>query len=106
MKGFLGLVLLAAIWGGSFLFMKVAADVLGPAVLIEFRVLFGALTLAVVALVLKRNLHFWQYKKHFLIHGLFNSALPFMLFAHFWCRFGVMRGHRIAQSRTQGCNNR
>ncbi|PHI35270.1 EamA family transporter [Pseudoalteromonas sp. GCY] len=82
MKGFLGLVLLAAIWGGSFLFMKVAAGVLGPAVLIEFRVLFGALTLAAVALVLKRNLHFWQYKKHFLILGLFNSALPFMLFAY------------------------
>lgn len=58
MKGLLGLVLLAAIWGGSFLFMKLAASELGPAVLIEFRVILGAVTLSVVALLLKRNLHF------------------------------------------------
>ncbi|RXF06429.1 DMT family transporter [Pseudoalteromonas sp. PS5] len=82
MKGLLGLVLLAAIWGGSFLFMKLAASELGPAVLIEFRVILGAVTLSVVALLLKRNLHFWRYKKHFLILGMFNSAIPFMLFAY------------------------
>jgi hypothetical protein len=31
------LVTLAAIWGGSFLFMRISAPVLGPAVLIEYR---------------------------------------------------------------------
>ena len=33
------LLLLAALWGGSFLFMRIAAPVLGPVWLIEFRVL-------------------------------------------------------------------
>ena len=82
----LRLVALAAIWGGSFLFMRIAAPVLGPAVLIEYRVGIAAVFLALVGwvfhlrgrgtpLALRRN---WR---HYLILGLFNSALPFLLFA-------------------------
>ena len=54
----LRLFFLAAIWGASFLFMRMAANSLGPAVLIEFRVGFAALTLFIVALYLKRRLAF------------------------------------------------
>ncbi|WP_395401705.1 DMT family transporter [Pseudoduganella sp. UC29_106] len=75
------LVTLAAIWGGSFLFMRIAAPVLGPAVLIEYRVTFAALFLAAIALLLRKPLHLRQHWKHYLILGLFNSALPFLLFA-------------------------
>lgn len=82
----LRLVLLAAIWGASFLFMRIAAPVLAPAILIEYRVALAALFLACVTgfmmlrgkaspLDVRRN---W---KHYLILGLFNSALPFVLFA-------------------------
>ena len=39
----LQLLSLAAIWGGSFLFMRIGAPVLGPAVMIEYRVGFAAL---------------------------------------------------------------
>lgn len=82
----LRLVALAAIWGGSFLFMRIAAPVLGPAVLIEYRVLFAALFLLGVAWVMGRRgkgapldlRHNW---KHYLMLGFFNSALPFLLFA-------------------------
>lgn len=77
----LRLILLAAIWGGSFLFMRIAAPVLGPAVLIELRVLFAALFLAGVGLVLKKRLHLRAHWKHYFILGFFNSALPFLLFA-------------------------
>jgi drug/metabolite transporter (DMT)-like permease len=77
----LRLILLAAIWGGSFLFMRISAPVLGPAVLIEFRVLFAALFLAVVGFVLKKRLDLRANWKHFFILGFFNSALPFLLFA-------------------------
>jgi drug/metabolite transporter (DMT)-like permease len=76
------LVTLAAIWGGSFLFMRIAAPVLGPAVLIEYRVTFAALFLAAIALVLRKPLDLRQHWKHYLILGLFNSALPFLLFAY------------------------
>ena len=82
----LRLVALAAIWGGSFLFMRIAAPVLGPAVLIEYRVLFAALFLLVVAWVMGRRgkgvpLDLRANWKHYLMLGFFNSALPFLLFA-------------------------
>ena len=77
----LRLIFLAAIWGGSFLFMRIAAPVLGAAVLIEYRVLFASLFLAVIALALKKPLNLRQNWKHYLILGLFNSALPFLMFA-------------------------
>jgi drug/metabolite transporter (DMT)-like permease len=77
----LRLVALAAIWGGSFLFMRISAPVLGPAVLIEFRVLFAALFLALVGLVLKKRLDLRANWKHYFILGFSNSALPFLLFA-------------------------
>lgn len=77
----LRLILLAAIWGGSFLFMRIAAPVLGPAVLIEYRVLFAALFLAAIALLMKKPLDLRANWKHYLVLGLFNSALPFLLFA-------------------------
>ena len=38
---FIRLLVLAAIWGSSFLFMRISAPVLGPALLIEYRVLFA-----------------------------------------------------------------
>jgi drug/metabolite transporter (DMT)-like permease len=75
------LILLAAIWGSSFLFMRISAPVLGPAVLIEYRVALAALFLAVVGLFLKKRLDLRANWKHYLILGLLNSALPFLLFA-------------------------
>jgi drug/metabolite transporter (DMT)-like permease len=77
----LRLIFLAAIWGGSFLFMRIAAPVLGAAVLIEYRVLFAALFLAAIGLFLKKKLDLRAHWKHYLILGLFNSALPFLMFA-------------------------
>ncbi|WP_432380240.1 DMT family transporter [Duganella sp. P38] len=77
----LRLILLAAIWGGSFLFMRIAAPVLGAAVLIEYRVLFAAIFLAIVGVFLKKSLDWKQHWKHYFILGLFNSALPFLMFA-------------------------
>ena len=77
----LRLVLLAAIWGSSFLFMRIAAPVLGPAVLIEYRVAFAAVFLALVGMILKKRLDLRANWKHYLVLGLLNSALPFLLFA-------------------------
>ncbi|OBT17043.1 hypothetical protein A9264_09585 [Vibrio sp. UCD-FRSSP16_10] len=78
----LRLLCLAAIWGGSFLFMRISANALGPAYLIEARVLFAAISLLMVAFYLNKRLDFVRYKKHFFIIGLFNTALPFLLFAY------------------------
>lgn len=75
------LLLLSAIWGASFLFMRVAAPVLGPAVLILARVGLAAVFLLLVATMLKRRLEVLHHWRHYLLLGLFNSALPFFLFA-------------------------
>ena len=76
------LLTLAALWGGSFLFMRIAANPLGPVVLIEARVAFAAITLFFVSFYIKSKLQFFDNIKHFFILGLFNSALPFLLFAY------------------------
>lgn len=76
------LFVLAALWGGSFLFMRVSAGALGPTALIVARVGLAAIFLLLVAFYLKRQLVFKRYWRHFFIIGFFNSALPFLLFAY------------------------
>ena len=78
---FLKLIVLAAIWGGSFLFMRVAAPVLGPVLLIQCRVALAAVFLLGLALLGRKPLDVRTHWKHFLILGLVNTALPFTLFA-------------------------
>jgi len=75
------LLALSAIWGASFLFMRLGAPVLGPVVLIACRVLLAALFLAAVGAVLRKPLHVRRHAGHYLVLALFNSALPFLLFA-------------------------
>ncbi|NER80546.1 MAG: DMT family transporter [Leptolyngbya sp. SIO1D8] len=75
------LLILAAVWGGSFLFMRIAAPELGPIWLIGMRVLLAGL--ALLPLLIKQGL--WQqlhrHWRPLLIVGLLNSALPFSLLA-------------------------
>lgn len=75
------LVALSAIWGASFIFMRMAVPVLGPVVLIEARLLLAAGLLFSVGLILKQRLKLGLHWRHYLVLGLFNSALPFLLFA-------------------------
>lgn len=73
---------LSAIWGASFLFVKIGAPVLGPVMLIFWRVLLATAFLLIVAVVMKRNMTLLRHWKHFLMFGFFGTALPFMLFAY------------------------
>ncbi|MDZ4073363.1 MAG: DMT family transporter [Hylemonella sp.] len=77
----LQLIILAAIWGASFLFMRIAVPALGPVWLIEWRVLLGALLLALAGRWFRHSLAWRTHWRHYLVLGLFNSALPFVLFA-------------------------
>ena len=78
----LRLLLLSAIWGGSFLLIRIGAPALGPVPLMEARVLLAALFLAAVALVLRRPLAWRTHWRHYLLVGFLNSALPFLLFGY------------------------
>lgn len=75
------LLLLSAIWGASFMFMRVGVPFLGPSLLIFARVGFAAVFLLVVGAGLRKRLQVRQHWRHYLVLGLFNSALPFVLFA-------------------------
>ncbi len=79
---FIRLLLLAAIWGASFLFMRIGAPVLGPSLLIFARVSLAALFLLAVSIYWRRPLNATRHWKHYLVLGLFNSGLPFLLFAY------------------------
>jgi drug/metabolite transporter (DMT)-like permease len=76
------LFFLAAIWGASFLFMRISVPAFGPVALIMFRVGIAAVFLWLVARVLKQSLGMGRLWKHFLSIGVLNSALPFLLFAY------------------------
>ena len=73
------LVALAAVWGGSFLFIRVAAPVVGPVTLAGVRVVLAGLALALYALATRVNLDLRRRWKSFLVVGLLNSAIPFVL---------------------------
>lgn len=77
----LRLLLLAAIWGASFLFMRIAAPSLGALWVAEIRVVIAAAVIAAAALWLRRPLAMGRYWRHYLVLGFFNSALPFFLIA-------------------------
>jgi drug/metabolite transporter (DMT)-like permease len=74
------LTILAAIWGGSFLFMRVAAGEFGAFALVEIRVALGALVLLpfLWQARAKMNARLWA---RLAIIGALNSAIPFALFA-------------------------
>lgn len=75
------LVLLGALWGASFLFMRLGAIEFGPVALVFLRVAGAALML--LPLLLWRG-EWPALRRHWRVIalvGLVNSALPFMLFA-------------------------
>ena len=52
-KELMALALLGALWGGSFLFIRVAVPVLGPFVLMELRVGLAAVALTLCAVAVR-----------------------------------------------------
>ena len=76
------LVILGAIWGASFLFMRVAAPVFGAIPLIAARVGIGAIFLLTV-MVRRGGLHpLYEHAARLTVLGALNSAIPFSLFAY------------------------
>ena len=76
------LVALAAIWGASFLFMRLGAGEFGPVALAAVRV--GGAALVLLPLLAWRG-QFAELRRHWralLIVGLTNSALPFLGFSY------------------------
>jgi drug/metabolite transporter (DMT)-like permease len=75
------LLALAALWGGSFLFMRVAVVPLGPIATAELRVLFAAAALLGWLGVAGIRLDWRRSWRIYLVVGAINSAAPFALYA-------------------------
>jgi len=76
------LVALAALWGASFLFMRIAAPAFGPVALVFLR-LAGAALLLVPLLAARGELGSLRaHWRTIAVVGVMNSALPFLCFAY------------------------
>lgn len=80
-KNSLLLILLSAIWGGSFIFMRVLAPVFGAVGTANIRLLIGAIFLLIIYRLIRYQIHWKRDWKLFLVIGIINSALPFTFFS-------------------------
>lgn len=70
------LLLLAAIWGASFLFMRIAAPVLGSMPTAFFRAGIGLLGLLAIVWLMRVRWQFNGKLKHCLMLGVINAGIP------------------------------
>lgn len=87
---FAQLVALSALWGASFLFIRIASPVMGPMVLAGCRVALAGATLALIM----RGLHQhwpWAHWRELLLLGALSVAVPFLLFA--WAALRLPAGY-------------
>jgi drug/metabolite transporter (DMT)-like permease len=79
-KDWLAFILLGAVWGSSFLWIKIAVQEIGPILLVALRLLFGILALLVVVAYSRPK---WPRQRRVWINlamlGLINNALPYAL---------------------------
>ncbi|KAA3654360.1 MAG: EamA family transporter [Chloroflexi bacterium] len=81
-KHFLMLVLLAGLWGPSFLFIKVAVETIPPITLVAGRVGIAAVLLLIYLYAQGGRLpREWAVWRHLAIIAMVHNAIPFMLFS-------------------------
>jgi drug/metabolite transporter (DMT)-like permease len=75
-------ITLAAVWGASFLFMRIAAPYFGVWWTAELRVAIAFIVMAAVGIATQRALLTREHWRKFLVVGAFNSAIPFALYSY------------------------
>jgi drug/metabolite transporter (DMT)-like permease len=78
----LELIALAAIWGASFLFMRIAVPDFGPVPMIATRVGVAMLVLLPVVLGARARAEIRRHWRALAVVGVFNAALPFCMFGY------------------------
>ncbi len=81
------LLALGAIWGASYIFIRVAVEPLGPLFLMFIRVALSGLILLTYARLRRRKLNIRGHWRRFIVLGFLGSALPFSLIA--WAELTV-----------------
>ncbi len=75
------LVLLSAIWGASFIFMRILSPALGPVIAADMRLLIAGVSLALFMRSTGAALQWKQNGRRYVIIGMLNSGIPFLLFS-------------------------
>ncbi len=89
-KHFAQLVALSALWGASFMLIRIASPALGPNVLAALRIGMATLTLAVLMRTMRHPWPTGHWRELALLGGL-AVALPFLLFA--WAALQLPAGY-------------
>lgn len=76
------LLVLSAVWGASFVFMRVLAPALGPVVTADLRVGVGGGALLLYFAFIGFRPDWRAHWVHYAVIGSFNVALPFLLFSY------------------------
>ena len=76
------LIALAALWGASFLFMRIAAPAFGPVALAALRVAGAALFLVPLLALRGQMPELVRHWRPIAVVGVTNSALPFLCFTY------------------------
>lgn len=82
LRDLLDFTLLAALWGASFLFMRIAAPAFGPLAIADLRTAIAALVLLSLLAWRGGVAELAPNVLRLLLLGAFNSAIPFTLFAY------------------------
>ena len=78
-KDIFRLLLLAAIWGSSYLFLRIAAPAIGITLTMGLRIAIAALFMILVFSFLNKLPEYKLYWKQYLVLGVLNLVLPFAL---------------------------
>lgn len=76
------LILLAALWGAAFLFMRIATPAFGPVAFVEVRVAVAAACLLALLAVRGGLRHLRAHAAPLLVVGVLHTAVPFVLFSY------------------------
>jgi drug/metabolite transporter (DMT)-like permease len=78
---YIRLVILAAIWGASFIFLRVLAPAIGALWTSSLRVLIASVILLIAFFFIKQPLQLKNNISRYVMIGLINTAIPFSLYA-------------------------
>ncbi len=78
----LRLIVLGAIWGSSFMFMRLLAPVLGAIWTAELRVAIAGVALCGYFIVMRLDCEWRRFWKQYLLVGIINTSIPFVLFSY------------------------
>lgn len=76
------LVTLAAIWGASFLFIRITAPAIGPVATADLRMLIAGAALAAYYAFTGFDAQWRRWWRYYLFIGALNSAAPFLLYGY------------------------